>query len=209
MRPRNLLLGVLATSSAVAGPADIEVHGRVVDEQGMAVAGASILLGERATVTDDRGEFEIRGHGRLTVIAAGFGVREVGVQRELVVRLERASGEMIEVTGRAPEQSKALEYTMSAKDISTTPGAMNDALRAITILPAAARIPFSFGGIVLRGMSPRDSSVFIDGVEIPLAYHFGGITGVFPTQVLDTMRVVPSGFDVSYGRTQGGVIELQ
>jgi hypothetical protein len=97
---------------------------------------------------------------------------------------------------------------MSAKDIATTPGAMNDALRAITILPAAARIPFSFGGVVLRGMSPRDSSVFVDGIEIPLAFHFGGITGVFPTQALEDMRVVPSGFDVSMGRTQGGVVEL-
>src|SRR5690242_17110865 len=62
------------------------------------------------------------------------------------------SDEVIEVTGKAPEESKALEYKMSAKDIATTPGAMNDALRAITILPAAARIPFSFGGVVLRGM---------------------------------------------------------
>jgi hypothetical protein len=116
--------------------------------------------------------------------------------------------EVIEVTGKAPEESKPLAYEMSAKDIASTPGAMNDALRAITILPAAARIPFSFGGVVLRGMSPRDSSIFIDGVEIPLAFHFGGITGVFPTQALDNMRVVPSGFDVSMGRTQGGVVEL-
>lgn len=122
--------------------------------------------------------------------------------------IEDDSDEVIEVTGKAPEESKPLAYTMSAKDIASTPGAMNDALRAITVLPAAARIPFSFGGVVLRGMSPRDSSVFIDGVEIPLAFHFGGITGVFPTQVLDTMRVVPSGFDVSMGRTQGGVVEL-
>jgi hypothetical protein len=119
-----------------------------------------------------------------------------------------SDAEVIEVSGKAPEESKALEYKMSAKDIATTPGAMNDALRAITILPAAARIPFSFGGVVLRGMSPRDSSIFVDGVEIPLAFHFGGITGVFPTQALEDMRVVPSGFDVSMGRTQGGVVEL-
>jgi hypothetical protein len=118
------------------------------------------------------------------------------------------SGEVIEVSGKAPEESKPLAYEMTAKEIAGTPGAMNDALRAITILPAAARIPFSFGGVVLRGMSPRDSSIFVDGVEIPLAFHFGGITGVFPTQALDNMRVVPSGFDVSMGRTQGGVVEL-
>jgi hypothetical protein len=122
--------------------------------------------------------------------------------------VDEEDAEIIEVSGKAPEESKPLAYEMSAKDIATTPGAMNDALRAITILPAAARIPFSFGGVVLRGMSPRDSSIFVDGVEIPLAFHFGGITGVFPTQALDNMRVVPSGFDVSMGRTQGGVVEL-
>ncbi|MGE0550451.1 MAG: TonB-dependent receptor plug domain-containing protein [Kofleriaceae bacterium] len=121
---------------------------------------------------------------------------------------DEADAEVIEISGKAPEESTPLVYTMSAQDIASTPGAMNDALRGITILPAAARIPFSFGGVVLRGMSPRDSSVFIDGVEIPIPYHFGGITGVFPTQALDDMRVVPSGFDVSIGRTQGGVVEL-
>jgi hypothetical protein len=119
------------------------------------------------------------------------------------------SGEVITVTGQAPEETQPLGYTLSADDVRTTPGAMNDPLRAVTVLPAAARIPFSFGGLVLRGMSPRDSSVFIDGVEIPLAFHFGGITGVFPTQVLGDMKVVPSGFDVSIGRTQGGAIELE
>jgi hypothetical protein len=144
----------------------------------------------------------------VTVVAEGFATVTLDASPGMVIRLEPASDEVIEVTGTAPEETKPPAYTMTAKDVATTPGAMNDALRAITILPAAARIPFSFGGIVLRGMSPRDSSVFVDGVEIPIAFHFGGITGVFPTQVLDDMRVVPSGFDVSIGRTQGGAIEL-
>lgn len=180
----------------------------MVDESGEPVAGASVLFGEGAAVTDETGAFTITGRGTLTVIADGYATVAVPAKRGVVVRLTHDDGEVIEISGKAPEESKPLAYTMSAKDIATTPGAMNDALRAITILPAAARIPFSFGGLVLRGMSPRDSSVFIDGVEIPLAFHFGGITGVFPTQALDSMRVVPSGFDVSMGRTQGGAIEL-
>ena len=195
----------LVSSSAAQGT----FTGTVVDEDGMPIAGATILLREEAATTADDGTFTITAApGTMTVIAAGFVTKTQAAKSNVVVRLARATGEVIEVTGKAPEESKPLAYTMSAKDIATTPGAMNDALRAITILPAAARIPFSFGGVVLRGMSPRDSSVFIDGVEIPLAFHFGGITGVFPTQVLDNMRVVPSGFDVSLGRTQGGVVEL-
>ncbi len=194
-----------AGSAAAQGSFD----GTVVDEDGMPISGATILLRDQAATTADDGTFTITaGPGTMTVIAAGFVSRTLPAKAGVVVRLARATGEVIEVVGKAPEESKPLAYTMSAKDIASTPGAMNDALRAITILPAAARIPFSFGGVVLRGMSPRDSSVFIDGVEIPLAFHFGGITGVFPTQMLQDMRVVPSGFDVSLGRTQGGVVEL-
>lgn len=196
---------------AFAGVADAQrasIDGTVVDETGLPVAGATILRGSETAVTDDEGAFSITGTGSLTVVAPGFVSQTIAATKDIVIRLERSSSEVIEISGKAPEESKPLAYTMSAKDVATTPGAMNDALRAITILPAAARIPFSFGGVVLRGMSPRDSSVFIDGVEIPLAFHFGGITGVFPTQVLDSMRVVPSGFDVSMGRTQGGVVEL-
>lgn len=200
---------VLAVAGEVAAqPAAVRVRGTVVDEAGVPIAGATILLGDKTAVSDDSGSFTITGRGTLTVIAEGYTSQNVPATPRVTVRLAPAGGEVIEVQGTAPEESKPLEYTMSAKDVATTPGAMNDALRAITILPAAARIPFSFGGIVLRGMSPRDSSVFIDGVEIPIAFHFGGITGVFPTQVLADMRVVPSGFDVSMGRTQGGVIDL-
>jgi hypothetical protein len=191
--------------------ADTEIRGTVVDDEtGLPVPGASVSSDRQTAVTDDAGAFiiDVGGAGTLTVIYAGYTTVNVKAKPGMQIRLSSKTGEVIEISGRAPEESKPIAYTMTAKEIASTPGAMNDALRAITILPAASRIPFSFGGVVLRGMSPRDSSVFIDGVEIPLAFHFGGITGVFPTQALDNMRVVPSGFDVSMGRTQGGVVEL-
>ena len=191
-------LGALACVAALAGSAaaqrkGAQVRGKVVDDVGAPVAGATVLVGDQAATTDADGGFVVAGGGKLTIIANGYEAQTVGAANGVVVRLVRSSEEVIEVTDRAPEESKPLEYTISAADVRTTPGAMNDALRAVTVLPAAARIPFSFGGLVLRGMSPRDSSVFIDGVEIPLAFHFGGITGVFPTQVLGDMKVVPSG----------------
>lgn len=202
------MIACAVAQSGVAQAQRAVVHGTVVDEEGLPINGATVLRGAESAVTDEGGAFAVAGRGTITVIATGYATRTLALRDGDVIRLARSSDEIIEVKGKAPEEAKPLAYTMSAKDVSTTPGAMNDALRAITILPAAARIPFSFGGVVLRGMSPRDSSVFIDGVEIPLAFHFGGITGVFPTQVLDSMRVVPSGFDVSMGRTQGGVVEL-
>jgi hypothetical protein len=186
------------------------IIGRVVDSAGdTPVVGAIVVLGNTSTLTDREGRFALQGRGTLNVAAGGYEAQTLAARAGMVVRLVRTNDdEVIVVTDRAPEETKPQAYSMSAEDVRTTPGALNDALRAITILPAAARIPYSFGGLVLRGMSPRDSSVFIDGVEIPLAFHFGGITGVFPTSLLEDMKVVPSGFDVSLGRTQGGAIEL-
>ncbi len=158
---RVFVVSAYVVAFTASASAQGTLSGTVIDEDGMSIAGATVLLRDEAATTADDGTFTITsGPGRVTVIAAGFVSQTLAAKANVVVRLARVSGEVIEISGKAPEESKPLAYTMSAKDIASTPGAMNDALRAITILPAAARIPFSFGGVVLRGMSPRDSSVF-------------------------------------------------
>ena len=210
-RRSRLFAALVAAVIAVAVPAraqPVSVIGTVVDEAGAPVGGAIVSSGDHEVTTDAVGRFTIVADGEVTVIADGFQPSSLPARATLRVELVASEGEVIEVTGAAPEETTPTEYRMTADEIRRTPGAMNDALRAVTILPAAARIPYSFGGLVLRGMSPRDTSVFVDGVEIPIAFHFGGLTAVFPTALLQDLRVVPSGFDVSIGRTQGGAIEL-
>ena len=117
-------------------------------------------------------------------------------------------GEVIEVSGRAPEETKPVAYQLTAVEVQELPGAGNDLLRAVQVLPGVARIPYSFGGIVLRGTSPRDSAVYLDGIEVPIAFHFGGITSFYPSDMLADLSVTPGGFDVSYGRAEGGIVTL-
>jgi hypothetical protein len=119
-----------------------------------------------------------------------------------------ATSEVIEVTGRAPEQTRPVAYRMTAEDVRQTPGAANDVLRAVQTLPGVARIPYNFGGLVLRGQAPRDTSVFLDGMEVPIAFHFGGVTSFYPATLLEGLEVTSGGFDAGWGRTQGGVISL-
>jgi hypothetical protein len=122
---------------------------------------------------------------------------------------DAAGAEVIEVSGRAPEETKPLSYELTVEDIRAIPGAGNDILRAVTVLPGVARIPFSFGGLVLRGTSPRDTVVYLDGIEVPIAFHFGGVTSFYPSGMLSELRVTSGGHDASYGRAQGGVVTLE
>ena len=205
---------VVTAGVAVAGPART-VRGVVIrDGTPTPIAGASVLTdrGEIA-VTDVDGYFALevaQGDLELTVVATGYVTRSVRIaDGTLRIELVAASGsEVIEISGKAPEETKPLSYKLTVDEIRSIPGAGNDILRAATILPGVARIPFSFGGLVLRGTSPRDTAVFLDGIEVPIAFHFGGITSFYPSGVLEDLTVTAGGFDASYGRASGGIVTL-
>jgi hypothetical protein len=182
----------------------------------MPISGAAVLTDRGAiAATDIDGYFAIAvgaADRELTVTAAGYTARTLRLRAgNDLVRIEldpSAGAEVIEVRGRAPEETKPLSYELSVEEIRAIPGAGNDILRAAQALPGVARIPFSFGGLVLRGMSPRDTSVYLDGIEVPLAFHFGGVTSFYPGGMLSDLTVTPGGFDASYGRAQGGLVTL-
>ncbi|MBL0216871.1 MAG: TonB-dependent receptor [Myxococcales bacterium] len=180
------------------------------------IAGASVLTdrGEIAT-SDLDGYFAIRVTAvdrELTIAATGYLTRSVRLgsgEGVLHVELEPASGaEVIEVSAKAPEQTKPLSYQLTADEIRFIPGAGNDILRAAQVLPGVARIPYAFGGLVLRGTAPRDTSVFLDGIEVPIAFHFGGVTSFYPGGMLADLSLTSGGFDASHGRAQGGLVTL-
>ena len=127
----------------------------------------------------------------------------------LHVELDTASGaEVIEVHAKAPDQTRALSYDLTPEEVAELPGAGNDLLRATQILPGVARVPYSFGGLVLRGSSPSDTEVYLDGIEVPIAFHFGGLTSFVPSDMLSNLAVTPGNFDAEYGRAEGGLVAL-
>jgi hypothetical protein len=194
------------------------VRGLVISaDTGRAIVGATVLTdrGEVAT-TDLDGYFEIIVGERdreLTITAPGFATRSVRVPvaADTLARIELQAArgdEVIEVSGSAPEQTKPLSYQLSADEIRFMPGATNDILRAAQALPGVSRIPFSFGGLVLRGTSPRDTAVYLDGIEVPIAFHAGGLTSFYPGSMLESLSITADGFDASHGRAQGGLVTL-
>jgi hypothetical protein len=216
-RAMRLALGIVvvaATPVADAQPART-VRGVVVRANTPTpIAGASVLSerGEIA-ITDVDGYFAITlgaADRELTIAAPGYETRTVRIgDGALTIGLAPASGaEVIEITGKAPEETKPVSYQLTVDEIVAIPGTGNDILRAATVLPGVARIPFSFGGLVLRGMSPRDTAIWLDGVEVPIAFHFGGISSFYPSGMLADLTVTAGGYDAGFGRAAGGLVTL-
>ena len=218
---------VVASVTLLAAPAvadDRVVRGVVVDRATGAPIDATIIGASRTANTAKDGTFSIAigsGEHDLVAIAPGYAMRVVPLGNFSTLRIVMAASttEVIEVSGRAPrakaiidrplrEAPAAQTYHLTSEDLRILPGTANDALRATQVLPGVARLPFSFGGIVLRGTSPRDNVVFLDGIEVPLAFHFGGVTSFYPSGMLDGLTVNNGGIDVEYGRAQGGMVSM-
>ncbi|HEY5924850.1 MAG TPA: TonB-dependent receptor [Kofleriaceae bacterium] len=224
---RLLVVAVVLAVSAQAAEADPDrvLRGVVVNEATNVAIEGALVIGQYDTVTTDQdGGFAIvvsADERHLIVSAPGYAMRSVTVESAYRVELV-VSHEVIEVEGTAPRGRRpppppppplpprpaAQSYELSAADLRMLPGTANDALRAAQVLPGVARLPYSFGGIVMRGSSPRDNVVYLDGIEVPLAFHFGGISSFYPSSMLEGIEVSNGGIDPAYGRAQGGMVTM-
>ena len=177
-----------------------------------------IIAGDDVIVGDEAGRFSVADTVRTVVVqAAGYTERSLALTAEqlaslavLEVALEPSdvADEVIELVGVAPELGDAPSHGLDADELRSMPGAMGDALRAVQALPEVARVPFSLGGLAVRGMSPRDTDAYLDGVPIPQAFHAGGVAAVIPSATIEGLQLVPGAVDVRYGGMLGGVVLL-
>lgn len=185
-------------------------------------AHVTIFQGEKKVlelVTDPGGSFATDtlppGRYRLLIEAEGFqpysaeeellAGEELGVTYQLVVAGDDA-GTTVVVRGVRPSR-EVTRRALSRRELSRSPGTNGDAFRAIQNLPGVARPPSLSGQLVVRGNADQATPVFVDGFWLPNIYHFGGLSSVVPTEMLDEINFYPGNFSVRYGRALAGVVD--
>ncbi|APR78596.1 TonB family protein / TonB-dependent receptor [Minicystis rosea] len=113
----------------------------------------------------------------------------------------------IQVRGERPPR-EVTKRTLEKEEIALIPGTNGDALRSIQSLPGVARPPPFSGQLIVRGSAPEDTSIFVDGTLVPLVYHFGGLSSVVPTELLDKIDFYPGNYSTLYGRGMGGMADV-
>jgi TonB family protein len=204
--PRAAIVGVvreLGTRKPVAY-ADVEVR-RDGAPAGLATADAD-------------GEFAVRrlpGGAYTVVVAAPRHARRefpetVKDGEELEVRyLLDAEGQDPYTTVVEGERRQEVERrTADREEATRIPGTRGDALRVIEAFPGVARPVFGAGALVVRGSNPLDTTTYIGGHQLPLLYHFGGITSIVNSDLLDKIDFLPGNFSSRFGRATGGVVDV-
>ncbi len=177
---------------------------------------------EVGTTTDNDGRFTIAGlpegalKVRIVILAPGYERFEAvasipaGTAASVGYNLERLADNPYRTVVSTNESAKeeVAQRTISVDEITSLPGTQGDALKAIQNFPGVARSPFGAGALAVRGTGPNDSAVFLGNHEIPTLFHFGGLTSVFNSDILERIDFVPGNFDSRYGDAIGGIISV-
>ena len=183
------------------------------------IDGAMVVSGDEAATTDAEGYFELRLEpGRsheVAVRAPGFHPFETsehiepGERHEVVYYVQRHGPSPYETVVRARRPRKEVSRIVVPREESRrVPGAFGDPLRVVESLPGMARAPFIGGQLLVRGARPEDSGVYFDGTEIPLLYHFGGLTSVVNAEFIEEIDFMPGGFGAEHGRATAGIVDV-
>jgi TonB family protein len=217
-----------AAATVAAPPPTGRLELKVVGaEDGEPIRDAEVLVsspsdpnGAQRLVTDARGtakQDDLKpGQYELRVSKRGFS-QETHTEEiienqvtELTYRLgERPEYEEYGAVARikAPPR-EVTRRTIEREELTRVAGTRGDALRTIELLPGVSRPPFGSGLVLIRGSAPQDSQVLLDGMPVPLLYHFGGLTSFINSRALERIDFFPGNFSVKYGRRMGGIIDV-
>ena len=88
------------------------------------------------------------------------------------------------------------------------PSTQGDALKALKLLGGVTSLSDTTGELFIYGSKPTESSFSINHLPVGYLFHMGGIHSVISPEVLSQIDAYMAGFDVTYGNTMGGVIDV-
>lgn len=193
-----------------------------------ALAGVKLTLDTGVTVTTDAaGRFRLTevppGEHAITVEAAGLTpvltkeTFKAGEELSAVYDLDRPAESASE------EEADDLEVVVVAppivKDVTSVridpsqarrvPGTQGDVLKVVQSLPGVGRAAAGSSALVVWGAAPEDTRVYVEGVRIPLLYHYGGVRSVIHGDLVRSVELVPGGYGAANGRGLGGLVNVR
>ncbi len=126
------------------------------------------------------------------------------------ILLERTNYQVFEITVRDRAKKRDdTTRTMKAEQFLTVPGANGDPVKAVQNLPGVSRAQGFSSQVVIQGSAPKDTSYLMDSHDVPLIFHFGGLTSVITPEAIEQVDYLSAGYGPEYGRALGGLVGLK
>lgn len=170
-------------------------------------------------MTDKSGKFSLQvPEGKLQWVISTSGYvrlerqdeqRQGTQNKRRVFYISRTSYLTYETTvyGQTQKRDDKTESLSQAQFLSV-PGAGGDPVKAVQNLPGVNRTSAFSSQIIIEGSSPNDTRYNIDNQNVPIIFHFGGLTSVVQPEAVERVDYLTAGFGPEYGQSIAGLVNL-
>jgi hypothetical protein len=205
------------------------VRGNIYDNaNGQPIPFVNVIL--RGTTlgatTDNNGFFQIinapTGEQTLVVTYIGYDSMAVNVSlteggivyKSITIAEAAKSLDAVVVSGRkdkAKNTPQVSQITLTPKQIKALPSTGGDAdiAQYLPVLPGIISSGDQGGQIYIRGGSPVQNKILLDGMTIYNPFHSIGFYSVFETETIRSVDVLTGGFNAEYGGRISAVVDLK
>ena len=212
---------------AVEAPAQVVVSGAVTDaETGGVLIGAAVFAPDlgRGTTTNAYGHYSLplpTRRARLVVSYVGYQPREVQAARaDSTGRLDVALapvalGEVVverDAAGDRPEDTPQMgAVALSGRDVEALPALLGEAdvLKAVQLLPGVRAGQEGTAGLYVRGGSPDQTLVLLDGTPLYNAAHLFGFLSTFNADAVSRVELTKGAYPARYGGRLASVLDVR
>ncbi len=224
---KRILVGPDQTTSDNKHKTYYYFSGQIMDsESGAPLSYATIIDPEtlQGTTSDEDGKFTIKVNNTskppvLQISYIGYRDQTIRASKseeeaKIKMRLKTIEFESVTVFESVPTLavSKKLEAMSLKMDdvrgLSTLPGGL-DILRTVQMLPGIAAHDDLSASLKVRGSSPDENMVMLDGMLMYNIDHFYGIFGAIHPDIVDKINVYKNAFPIEYTGRTASVIEMQ
>lgn len=133
---------------------------------------------------------------RIALVPAGVSLATVDVS----ARRERARDEVA-----------VSRITVTSDDILSLPstGGEPDIAQYLTVLPGVVSSGDQGGQLYIRGGSPVQNKLLLDGMTIYNPFHSIGLFSVFETEAIRSAEVLTGGFNAEYGGRISAIVDIK
>jgi len=177
------------------------------------------------TTTNSDGYFALKNipKGQVTLLVSyiGFETKTISLSIQLIeegpvevlLSPKALEGESVEVVGESYEifQSSGVpgQMTISTRDIQTLPSIGEvDIFNSLKLFPGISGIGDGKSGIYVRGGTPDQNLVILDGMTVYHVDHFFGMFSAFNANAVKDVQVYKGGFPAKYGGRLSSVLDL-
>ncbi|MEL6989386.1 MAG: TonB-dependent receptor plug domain-containing protein, partial [Bacteroidota bacterium] len=136
------------------------------------------------------------------------------IYKQLYLKPSSVQLDVIDVSGRREQKRSSVEIskvTVTPKQIKSLPsaGGAPDIAQYLTVLPGIVSTGDQGGQLYIRGGSPVQNKILLDGMTIYSPFHSLGFFSVFETEIIQSVEVLSGGFNAEYGGRISAIVDLK